>query len=107
VTALCDCHRCDYELRRIASDAGDVKARARMTEPERRRAAGEAPFYSGDNPSAAREAAWFLRSVAVCALDKNIGPYARGQVGVMLRALVLQELLVTFSLPWGSAEVSP
>jgi hypothetical protein len=107
MTALCNCHRCDYELRRIASDAGDTKARARMTEPERRRAAEEAPFADtvADVKIAmcllpeAISGAWSLRYASAT-------NYSCVMVATLLRALVLQEL-VDRVVAWCEAEMSP
>jgi len=71
-----------------------------MTEPERRRAAGETPFCTccGCIMNAASD----LR-LAIRGGDLYSGS-ARRCVAALLRALVLQELLVTFSPPW---EVTP
>lgn len=74
-----------------------------MTEPERRRAAGADPFCScsGCVISASSD----LR-VVICGGDLYSGS-AHRCVAALLRALVLQELLVTFSPPWPAAEVTP
>lgn len=76
-----------------------------MTEPERRRAAGETPFF--DTVADVKTARCHLRDVAsgqwdVYYASKN--SWACSNVAALLRALVLQELLVTFSPPW---EVTP
>jgi hypothetical protein len=99
MTSLCNCHRCDYELRRIASDAGDVKARARMTEPERRRAAGETPFR--DSPVIVSLARTILSDVLAGSWElpePHEWPGTCGQVAALLRALVLQGLCDLFEV---------
>jgi hypothetical protein len=97
MTSLCNCHRCDYELRRIASDAGDVKARARMTEPERRRAAGETPFR--DSPVIVSLTRTILSDVLAGSWElpePHEWPGTCGRVAALLRALVLQGLCDIF-----------
>lgn len=70
-----------------------------MTEAERRRAAGEAPFgeFSPCVTAATGDLHWDGRAY----LTKD----RIDCVAALLRALVLQQLLVTFSPPW--TEVSP
>ncbi len=103
MTALCPCQECDSALRRIASDAGDEKARAHMTEPERRRANGELPFNDGPTTVATASNALdeFVNEPRAFAARIN----GRSFCAIQLRALVLQQLLVTFSTPWN--EVTP
>jgi hypothetical protein len=105
MTALCTCHRCDYELRRIRSDVGDVKERARMTEPERRRAAGETPFRDG---APAVSLANALLGLAVEGHWAGVTPgiLALESIAALLRAIVLQEL-VECIVAWCEAEVLP
>ncbi len=105
MTALCPCQECDSALRRIAIDAGDVAALARMTEPERRRAAGEAPFL--DNEHTVRMAQAFTRWEFVSPIDGwKIEWWAQELIVAHLRALVQQEI-VDRIVAWCEAEVSP
>jgi hypothetical protein len=102
VISLCNCYRCDYELRRIRSDAGDVKARARMTEPERRRAAGEKEFCACTHcVKYARVAVDCYASHGVTSMPAAGPPSYESTshwVAVMLRALVLQGLCDIFAV---------
>lgn len=108
MTALRNCHRCDYELRRIRSDAGDEKARTRMTEAERRRADGDAGFCD------CRHCVAYAHVVAECyGADEieripNAGPPSYvldfDWLVIMYRALVLQDL-VDRMVAWCEAEV--
>lgn len=69
------------------------------TEAERRRAAGEPSFL--DNAHAVTMAETFARwELATPVGGFEVGWWAREMVAVYFRALVLQELLVTFSPPW-------
>lgn len=78
---------------------------ARLTEAERRRAAGEAPFYDGS--PYAKLALAFLQDSTRAGFDSHhpaipaLPCFACTMLAAQLRALVLQTLLVTFSPPWG------
>jgi hypothetical protein len=71
------------------------------TEAERRRAAGEEPFCDTTTDvkiamallGEAATGAWSIRGASVV-------PYSCAVVSSLVRALVLQTLLVTFSPPW-------
>jgi len=91
---LCACDRCADAARLILRDV--YGKRCTMTEPERRRAAGETPFCScnGCTLSAGHDLRQALHDG-----DLHSGS-AKRCAGALLRALVLQQLLVTFSPPW-------
>ena len=103
---LCACGTCGEAARRILLDV--PATRRTMTEPERRRAAGESAFC--EHPADVKISRAFLRDVAHGTWDlKHASPtlYACSMVAALLRALVLQELLITFSPPWTTPEVTP
>jgi hypothetical protein len=71
------------------------------TEAERRRAAGEQEFWS--NPIDVRLARGMWSDIVAGQWDLlhvHSAPAACSQIAALLRALVLQELLITFSPPW-------
>jgi hypothetical protein len=100
VTALRNCAACE-------DMAACVRRAPTMTEPERRRAAGEAPFADtvADVKIAmcllpeAISGAWSLRYASAT-------NYSCVMVATLLRALVLQEL-VDRVVAWCEAEMSP
>ncbi len=100
---LCYCGACADVARRLASDAGDVAALARMTEPERR-ANGEAPF--DDGPAHVSSARSITNSVVSGEWGVPVLSYACQLIAALLRALVLQEL-VDRIVAWCESTVSP
>lgn len=108
MTSMCDCHRCDYELRRIRSDAGDVAALARMTEPERRRAAGEKEFCACNHCVAYAHVVTECYGSDDVERIPNAGPPSYvldfDWLAIVYRALALQEL-VDRVVAWCEAEV--
>jgi hypothetical protein len=74
---------------------------SRMTEPERRRAAGDPCFNS--SPGMVRIAGYILDDMARGRLASGeLSAFGHDVVAAQLRALVLQEL-VAFALSWGES----
>jgi len=78
-----------------------------MTEPERRRAAGETPF--ADRSADTSIARVLLHDVTNCNWDiigTNLSPFAHEMLGALLRAIVAQAL-VDRIVAWCTGEVTP